>query len=127
MQSIKIAFLLLACTTLAMAGSAKSSLHGEISDSQCAMNVHALKRTHEEMIKKNTLGSDPASCARACARRGGEWVLRSGDEIYRLKNQTGIDEYAGQKVLISGSLDLKTHTIDNAGIRAESPKGVGPK
>jgi hypothetical protein len=123
MQSIKIAFLLLACTALAMAGSAKSTFHGEISDSQCAMNVHSLNRTHQEMIKKNTLGSDAASCARACARRGGEWVLRSGDEIYRLKNQTAIEEYAGQKVIVSGSLDTKTNTIDNVGIKPEPLKG----
>jgi hypothetical protein len=80
------------------------------------MNVHSLGRSHEEMIKKSTLGTDAASCARACIRRGGEWVLRSGDDVYRLRNQAGVDEYAGQKVKVTGTLDPTTHTIDNGRI-----------
>ena len=56
-------------------GKERTEYIGEISHSQCAMNVHSLSRSHAEMIKKKTLGSDPASCARACVRRGGEWVL----------------------------------------------------
>lgn len=127
MKSLDIVFLVLTSTALATAGSAKATFHGEISDTQCAMNVHSLRRSHEEMIKKNTLGTDAASCARACVRRGGEWVLRSGDEIYRLKNQAGINEYAGQKVQISGVLDAKTNTIDNAGIKVEALKGQAPE
>ncbi len=108
-----IALVVLFATALASAGAAPRVFSGEISDSQCAMNVHSLGHSHEEMIKKSTLGTDAASCARACIRRGGEWVLRSGDDVYRLRNQAGVDEYAGQKVKVSGSLDPATHTIDN--------------
>jgi hypothetical protein len=90
--------------------------YGEISDTQCAMNVHSLSRSHEEMVKKGTLGHDAASCARTCVRRGGEWVLRSGDVVYRLKNQSGVDQFAGDKVRITGSLDPKSKAIDNAHI-----------
>jgi len=54
--------------------------------------------------------------ARTCVGRGGEWVLRSGDEIYRLKSQVGIEEFAGQNVKVGGTLDAKTNTIDNASI-----------
>jgi hypothetical protein len=115
-NSLKIALLLLAGTAMVTAGSAKSTFHGEISDTQCAMNVHSLSRSHEEMITKKTMGSDPASCARACVRRGGEWVLRSGEEVYRLKNQTGIEEFSSQNVKVVGTLDFKTKTIDNASI-----------
>ena len=96
----------------------RTSVIGEISDSQCAMNIHSLSRSHEEMIKKRTLGTDAASCARACVRRGGEWVLRSGDDVYHLLYQAGVEQFAGQKVTVIGSLDEKTHTIDNYHIEA---------
>lgn len=91
----------------------RTAFLGEISDSQCAMNVHSLSRSHEEMIKKRTLGTDAASCARACVRRGGEWVLRSGEDVYHLLYQAGVEQFSGQKVKVVGTLDEKTHTIDN--------------
>jgi hypothetical protein len=126
MKSLSFAFVLLTATSLANAGTDKSAFHGEISDTQCAMNVHSLKRSHEEMIQKSTLGTDAASCARACVRRGGEWVLRSGDEVYRLKNQSGIEEYAGQEVQVSGTLDPKTSTINNVAIKPGTAKETAP-
>jgi len=113
MKSLGITLVVLLAFASASAGSASKVFTGEISDSQCAMNVHSLSRSHEEMIKKKTLGTDPASCARACVRRGGEWVLRSGNDVYRLQNQEGVDEYAGLQVKVSGSLDATTNTIDN--------------
>ena len=113
MKSFGIALVVLFAVALSGAGSAPKVFSGEISDSQCALNVHSLSRSHEEMIKRKTLGTDPASCARACVRRGGEWVLRSGNDVYRLQNQEGVDEYAGQQVRVSGGLDSTTNTIDN--------------
>jgi hypothetical protein len=80
------------------------------------MNVHSVRRSHKEMTTKKTIGRDRASCARACVGKGGEWVLRSGNEIYRLKSQIGIEEFAGQNVKVIGTLDAKTNTIDNASI-----------
>jgi hypothetical protein len=116
MDSMKIIVFLLAAVALATGGSVKSELHGEISDSQCAMNVHSVLLSHKEMTTKKTIGRDRASCARACVGKGGEWVLRSGNEIYRLKSQIGIEEFAGQNVKVIGTLDAKTNTIDNASI-----------
>ena len=101
---------------VATAGPTQSTFRGEISDTQCAMNVHSLSRSHEEMIAKQTIGTDAASCARACVKRGGEWVLRSGEEVYRLKNQAGVEDFAGQAVQVTGTLDPQTKTIDNSGI-----------
>jgi hypothetical protein len=75
------------------------------------------------MIERHTIGTDAASCARACAWRGGESVLRSGDEVYRLKNQAGLANFAGQKVEMAGTLDSKTDTIDNTDIEATSAAG----
>lgn len=115
MNSLKVASVVLALTLSAF-GAGKNVFLGEISDSQCAMNVHSLSRSHEEMIKSSTLGTDAVSCAKACIRRGGEWVLRAGDDVYRLKNQAGIDLYAGDKVRVIGVLDPKTNSIDNTHI-----------
>lgn len=115
MKTPKIMLFILAGVLVASAAP-KNTFLGEVSDSQCALNVHSLSRSHEEMIKKSTLGTDAASCARACIRRGGEWVLRAGDDVYRLKNQSGIELYAGENVKITGVLDPKTNTIDNTGI-----------
>ena len=113
MKSLRIVLSLLTFTVLASAGSTTTVFRGEISDSQCAMNVHSLSRSHEEMIAKKTLGTDAASCARACVRRGGEWVLRSGDKVYRLKNAAGAEDFAGKKVKVFGTLDSKSDYIDN--------------
>lgn len=115
MRTLQITILLLAIAAPATAGPVKT-VYGEISDTQCAMNVHSLSRSHAEMITKNTMGTDPPSCARACVRRGGEWVLRAGEDVYRLRNQAGVEEFAGRKVKITGSLDPKTSTIDNTSI-----------
>jgi len=95
------------------AGTQRNSYLGEISDSQCAMNVHSLSRSHEEMIKRRTLGTDAASCSKACVRRGGEWVLRSGENVYHLLYQAGVEQFAGQKVKVIGTADSQTNTIDN--------------
>ena len=115
MKSLTFTLLLLATTALA-AGSTTSIYRGEISDTQCAMNVHSLSRSHKEMIEKRSIGTDAASCATACVHRGGEWVLRSGDDVFRLKNQQGLELFAGHKVEIIGTLDPKTKTIDNRSV-----------
>jgi hypothetical protein len=76
------------------------------------------------MISKNTMGTDSPSCAKACIRRGGDWVLRSGEGVYRLKKQVGIEYFAGQMVQVTGTLDTKTNTIDNTGIELAKSKGA---
>ena len=121
MKPLRVTLLFLFGTlAMAGAGSPKTTFYGEISDTQCAMNVHSLSRSHKEMITKQSIGTDAASCARACVRRGGEWVLRAGEDVYRLKNPRGIEPFAGQKVKIMGTLDGKTKTIDNSSIEAAS-------
>jgi hypothetical protein len=115
MKALRISLLFLATIALAKRPS-KSVFQGEISDTQCAMKVHSLSRSHQEMIEKQSLGTDAASCARACVRRGGEWVLRSGEDVFRLKSQQGLEVFAGQKVEVKGALDPTTNTIDNLSV-----------
>ncbi len=116
MDSLKVILFLLGAVALAAGGPVKSAFYGEISDSQCAMNVHSLSRSHQEMTAKKTMGADSAACAHACVGRGGEWVLSSGEVVYRLKSQNGIQEFAGRRVKVIGILNTKTNMIDNASI-----------
>ena len=44
--------------------------------------------------------------------------MRASEEVYRLRNQAGAEEYAGRNVKITGVLDAKTNTIDNSSIEA---------
>lgn len=119
MRALTVSLMLLPAIALAGAPP-KAAFRGEISDTQCAMKVHSLSRSHKEMIEKQSIGTDAASCAKACVRRGGEWVLRSGEDVFRLKNQEGLEVFAGQSVEVKGTLDSATNMINNLDVRATS-------
>lgn len=80
---------------------------GEIADTQCALNVHSLTHSHQEMIKAKSMGSDAASCARYCVRNmGGSFVLlHDKNTVYRLDDQVQAERFAGHKVNVFGSLE----------------------
>jgi hypothetical protein len=85
---------------------------GEVSDSQCALNVHSLTRSHQEMLKSKSMGGTSTSCSLYCIKNlGGEFVLAAGKTVYRLDKQDAVREFAGQKTKITGTLDPKTKTI----------------
>jgi len=94
------------------AGEREQLFRGEISDSQCALNVHSLSRSHAEMLKKKNIGTTNAECARYCVKYlGGVFVLSVKEKVYKLDNQELADKYAGQKVRLTGVLDAQTNTI----------------
>ena len=96
------------------------TFRGEISDSQCAMNVHSLTHSHQEMLKSKSMGGTSAECARYCAKQmGGEFVLSAGKDVYRIDNQVEAEKLAGQRVKISGTLDAKTKAIHVVAIEPE--------
>jgi hypothetical protein len=85
---------------------------GEIGDSQCALNVHSLSRSHEEMLQKKSIGTTSADCARYCVKNlGGVFVLQVKDKVYKLDNQELANKNAGLKVKVIGVLDPATNTI----------------
>ena len=85
---------------------------GEIADSQCALNVHSLTRSHQEMLKSKSMGGSSASCALYCITYlGGNLVLTSRKHVYRLDDQALAKKFVGRRVKISGSLDSKSDTI----------------
>ncbi len=112
---------LVACTVLAALMSYAEDnpvriFHGEIADTQCSMNVHSLTRSHKEMLKSKSMGGTSRSCTLYCIQYlGGDFVLSSEKDVYRLDNQEMPKKFAGQEVKLSGSLseDGKTiHVVD---------------
>jgi Protein of unknown function (DUF5818) len=85
---------------------------GEIGDTQCAMNVHSLDKTHTEMLKVPGVGKTAADCTLYCIKnRGGRFVLQTKRDVYRLDNQKLVEGLAGRKVKVTGTLDPKSETI----------------
>lgn len=85
---------------------------GEISDSQCALNVHSLTRSHQEMLKSKSMGGTANTCAVYCIEyMGGYMVLSAGKDVFRLDRSDLVHGFEGQKVKITGTLDTKLNLI----------------
>lgn len=95
---------------------------GEISDSQCALNVHSLTQSHQEMLnsKSGDAGKTPTSCSRYCVEHlGGKFVLVSKGHVYHLDNQELMRDFVGAKVKIHGILDTKNEILHVGNIEPE--------
>ena len=112
--------LLAGSTMLAFAAdNAVRTFHGEVADSQCSMNVHSLTRSHEEMLKSKSMGGNGASCTLYCIRyMGGEFVLAMKNDVLYLDSPS-VQNFAGEKVKVTGTFDAKTKTIHALKIEAE--------
>lgn len=103
-----------AVTTLAGAadGQNNRAFHGEVSDSQCALNVHSLTRSHQEMLKSKSMGGTSNTCSVYCIEHlGGYLVLSVGNEVYRLDRADLVHGYEGRRVVVTGTLDNKLKQI----------------
>jgi hypothetical protein len=64
------------------------------------------------VLKSRKMGGTPGACASCCVQYlGGDFVLSSKNEVYRLDNQEKVRLVAGQKVKITGTLESKSKTI----------------
>lgn len=115
---MKIAINLAAIAVVALAlfaraaDSGPQTFEGEISDSQCAMNVHSLTHSHQEMLKAKSHGKTAADCVAYCVKYlGGHFVLVSKNDIYHLDNEDLAKSYAAQKVKVTGYFDKDSNTI----------------
>ena|SRR5882672_10339041 len=111
--------------SLASAAFAQNSrvFHGEISDSQCALNVHSLTRSHQEMLKSKSMGGTANTCSVYCIEHmGGYLVLSSGDDVFRLDRADLVHGFEGQKVRVTGVLDAKARQIHVLKIELEEQK-----
>jgi uncharacterized protein DUF5818 len=87
----------------------KQTFTGVITDDMCAKEGHARMR----------MGPTDAECTVACvASHDAKYVLNDGKDIYVLSDQKVPQEFAGQKVSVVGTLDVKTRTIQVESISA---------
>jgi hypothetical protein len=98
---------------IATPGEITKTFEGTISDSQCALNVHSVHRSHQEMLSTGVAGKTDADCARFCVQqRGGRYVLETKHDVFKLSNQEMAEKFAGEKVKVTGTLDRKTNVIE---------------
>ena len=117
-----LAFLALAALTPLALPEADTTFRGEIADTQCALNVHSLSRSHQEMIAMEPSVKTNGGCARFCVKnRGGRFVLQYKNKVYRLDKPDQAEPFAGQQVKVVGTLDPKTNTITVRSIAADTP------
>jgi hypothetical protein len=105
-----------AAAILALAGASYGQdsrvFHGEVSDNQCAMNVHSLTRSHQEMLKSKSMGGTANTCSQYCVEHlGGYLVLSSGKDVFRLDRPDLVHGFEGEKVKVTGVLDAKLKQI----------------
>ena len=93
-------------------GQNAQTFHGEVSDSQCALNVHSLTRSHQEMLKSKSMGGTANTCAVYCIEHlGGYLVLSAGKNVYRLDRSDLVHGFEGRRVVITGVLEAKLNQI----------------
>jgi hypothetical protein len=107
---------LCAAAILAVGGAAHGQgakvFYGEVSDSQCALNVHSLTRSHQEMLKSKSMGGTANTCSVYCVEHmGGYLVLSAGKDVFRLDRADLVHGFEGQRVKITGTLDTKLNLI----------------
>lgn len=94
------------------AAQSSHTYRGDVSDSQCALNIHSLSRSHQEMLKSKSMGGTANTCAVYCIEHmGGYLVLSTGNNVYRLDRADLVHGFEGQKVVITGVLDSKANQI----------------
>jgi hypothetical protein len=105
-----------AAVMLALAGAVHGQnskvFRGEISDSQCALNIHSLTKSHQEMLKSKSMGGTSNTCSVYCIEHlGGYLVLSVGNDVYRLDRADLVHGYEGKRVVITGTVDTKLKQI----------------
>jgi Protein of unknown function (DUF5818) len=75
---------------------------GIITDDMCATGDHSVMK----------MGSNDAECTTACVEEhGASYVLYDGKDIYSLDDQKTPEKFAGEKVVVTGTLDAAKKTI----------------
>lgn len=98
-----------AVVTALSAAQAKQTFVGTITDDMCPMADHSHMR----------MGPTDAECAKACIEyHGSMYSLYDGKDTYTLSDQRTPEKFAGQKVKVTGALDLKTHILKVESITA---------
>jgi hypothetical protein len=108
---IKLLLIVSAVAVASLSAAQKTqSIVGVITDDMCATkDGHATMR----------MGPTDAECTKACvAAHGAEYVLTDGTQVYTLSDQQLPENFAGQRVRVTGALDAKTKAITVQSITA---------
>lgn len=82
---------------------------GIITDDMCGQADHSQMK----------MGPTDAECTKACVSvHGASYVLYDGKDVYTLSDQRTPEKFAGQRVTVTGTVDVKTKTIHVASITA---------
>jgi hypothetical protein len=97
-----------------------SSYNGDIMDSACAATG-----SHSAMMKSDPSMKTAKDCTVGCVAHGAKYVLyNAGRKItYQLDDQKKPVQFAGSKVMVTGTLDEATNTIHVTAITLEPPQG----
>lgn len=94
---------------------------GEIYDSQCAKEgSHAMMLAKEGMAGKENDPMAKTMCTNKCVKMGGKYVLYdvAKKTVYQLDDQQKPEQFAGQKVKVTGTYNKATKTIHVSKIEA---------
>jgi hypothetical protein len=96
-----LSIVLLSAAAMSLAGGQPQTFTGTITDSMCVAN-HAMMHVTPD-----------AKCVRECVKGGGtvKYVLYDGKNSYKLSDQQTPEQFAGQKVKVTGTLFAKTGII----------------
>jgi hypothetical protein len=97
----KLNVVLLFAAAMSFAGGQPQTFTGTISDSMCVAN-HAMMHVTPD-----------AKCVRECAKAGSgvKYVLYDGKNVYKLSDQQTPEQFAGQRVKVTGTLFERTGII----------------
>lgn len=104
------AFVIILVQFLFAADDAPITVTGEISDSQCAFNVHSNTNSHDDALKSGVLGRTPEACVRVCVGMGGQFVVVDAlnKKVYHVANPEKVAGFAGKRVRIRGECDKRS-------------------
>ena len=106
MRALALGFFIVAALS---AATTTQTFIGTITDDMCARANHSQMR----------MGPTDAECTKACvSAHGAAYVLFDGKNVYALSDQHTPEKFAGQKVRVVGTLDVKTRTIHVESMRA---------
>jgi hypothetical protein len=98
-KGLSFGLLIIAALT---AAPARQKFTGVITDSMCPDGDHSQMR----------MGPTDAECTKACVEaHGALYVLYDGTRSWTLSDQTTPEKFAGKKVVVTGTPDVKTSTI----------------
>jgi hypothetical protein len=97
-----------------VAGAATRTFTGVITDSMCG-GGHAMMKV-----------SPDAKCVRECVKNGSKYALFDGKNVYVLSDQKTPEQFAGQKVKVTGTLYEKTRVlkVDSIGADGTAMQGM---